>query len=115
MTTLTAAPVSTEVYAGVARASEAFHAKTGRGPTLATVLVGEDPASAVYVRKKGEMCLKLGLGHRDHKLPPDTSAGTLFEIVRKLNADPAVDGILVQSPLPKGLDESAVFDLIDPA
>ncbi|MBI3543440.1 MAG: bifunctional 5,10-methylenetetrahydrofolate dehydrogenase/5,10-methenyltetrahydrofolate cyclohydrolase [Deltaproteobacteria bacterium] len=111
---LKAEPVANEVYARVTRAAQLVREKTGHSPTLATVLVGEDPASQVYVRKKGEMCHKLGLGHRDYKLLPDVTQDVLFDTVRKLNADPEVDGILVQSPLPKGLDEAAVFDLIDP-
>lgn len=112
---LRAEPVANGVYSRVTRAVEYVRGKTGHSPTLATVLVGEDPASGVYVRKKGEMCIKLGMGHRDYKLPADASQATLVETVRKLNADPEVDGILVQRPLPKHLDETAIFDLIDPA
>ncbi|MBI3558488.1 MAG: bifunctional 5,10-methylenetetrahydrofolate dehydrogenase/5,10-methenyltetrahydrofolate cyclohydrolase [Deltaproteobacteria bacterium] len=111
---LKAEPVSNEVYARVSRAAESIRAKTGHAPTLATVLVGVDPASQVYVKRKGEMAAKLGMGHRDYKFEANISQDLLMDTVRKLNADPEVDGILVQRPLPKHLDESKVFDLIDP-
>lgn len=111
---LKAEPVANEVYRRVTRAAEFVRSKTGHLPTLATVLVGDDSASHIYVRKKGEMCAKLGMGHRDYKYSSDISQATLIETVRKLNADPEVDGILVQRPLPKQLQESEVFDLIDP-
>lgn len=83
-------------------------------PGLATVLVGEDPASQVYVRKKGEMCVKLGMQYKDHKLQSKTTQKELEALIDKLNADPNVHGILVQSPLPKPLDERAIYDRIDP-
>lgn len=111
---LKAKPVANGVYERVTRAVESLRARTGHTPTLATVLVGEDPASQVYVRSKGEMCKKLGMGHRDYKHPANISQEVLMDTVRKLNEDPSVDGILVQKPLPKGLSEQAVFDLIDP-
>lgn len=91
-----------------------FKAQTGRAPGLAVVLVGEDPASAVYVRSKGKACREVGIESFEYKLPADTPQHVLIEQVERLNADPAVDGILVQLPLPKGLDDKKVIDMIDP-
>jgi methylenetetrahydrofolate dehydrogenase (NADP+) / methenyltetrahydrofolate cyclohydrolase len=88
--------------------------KLGRPPGLAVVLVGDDPASAVYVRSKETQTLELGMKSFAHKLPADTSQADLRALVEKLNADPAVDGILVQLPLPKHLDEMAIIDAIHP-
>ena len=86
----------------------------GITPGLAVVLVGEDPASAIYVRNKGKACRKVGIEVFDHKLPADTSQGILMELIHGLNADPAVHGILVQLPLPGHLDEQTVLHAIDP-
>ena len=94
--------------------ARAFEAEAGRKAGLAVVLVGEDPASQVYVRSKGKATLEAGMNSFEHKLPADTSQADLLAVVVRLNADPAVDGILVQLPLPAGLDEKAVIDLIDP-
>jgi methylenetetrahydrofolate dehydrogenase (NADP+)/methenyltetrahydrofolate cyclohydrolase len=113
-THLKAAPVAESVYWRVGLAAQAVRTASGHSPTLATILVGADPASQVYVRKKGEMCQKLGLGHRDVPLPANTSEQKLVEIVHALNQDAEVDGILVQKPLPKQIAESAIFDLIAP-
>jgi methylenetetrahydrofolate dehydrogenase (NADP+)/methenyltetrahydrofolate cyclohydrolase len=79
------------------------------------VLVGDDPASHVYVRSKGKAAEAAGLRSLNHLLPAQTSADTLLDLVRRLNADPAVDGILVQLPLPRHIDPEAVIDAIDPA
>ena len=89
----------------------------GRGitPTLAVVLVGDDPASAVYVRSKTKAAREAGVEPRDHKLPATTSQAELMALVRQLNDDASVDGILVQLPLPKHLDSDAVIRAIDPA
>lgn len=89
----------------------------GRGiaPTLAVVLVGDDPASAVYVRSKTKAAREAGVDVRDHKLAATTRQAELAALVRTLNADPGVDGILVQLPLPAGLDADAVIREIDPA
>jgi methylenetetrahydrofolate dehydrogenase (NADP+)/methenyltetrahydrofolate cyclohydrolase len=84
-------------------------------PTLAVVLVGDDPASAVYVRSKTKAAREANVDIRDHKLPATTSQAELMALVAQLNADPVVDGILVQLPLPKGLDSDAVIRSIDPA
>ena len=91
-----------------------FREATGRAPGLAVVLVGEDPASAVYVRNKGPTTRDAGMASFEHRLPVDTDAETLLALVAQLNADPAVDGILVQLPLPAHVDAQAVLLAIDP-
>ncbi len=92
----------------------AFLEKTGRAPGLAVVLVGDDPASQVYVGSKIKMTRALGMESFEHRLPADTAQEDLNVLVEKLNADDAVDGILVQLPLPDHLDQQEVIDLIDP-
>jgi methylenetetrahydrofolate dehydrogenase (NADP+) / methenyltetrahydrofolate cyclohydrolase len=87
----------------------------GIAPGLAVVLVGEDPASQVYVRSKGKQTLEAGMASFEHKLPADTSEADLLAVVQALNADPAVHGILVQLPLPAHLDSDLVINAIDPA
>lgn len=86
-----------------------------RPPGLAVVLVGSDPASQVYVRRKGKVAHELGFLHRQIDLPADTPQERVLEVVRALNVDDAIDGILVQFPLPRGIDPSVVLDTIDPA
>jgi methylenetetrahydrofolate dehydrogenase (NADP+) / methenyltetrahydrofolate cyclohydrolase len=86
----------------------------GRAPGLAVVLVGDDPASAVYVRSKETQTVELGMKSFAYRLPADTTQAHLRALVEKLNADPAVDGILVQLPLQKHLDEMAIIDAIHP-
>jgi methylenetetrahydrofolate dehydrogenase (NADP+) / methenyltetrahydrofolate cyclohydrolase len=98
----------------IAEGVSAFKAETGHVPGLAVVLVGDDPASAVYVRSKGKMTVEVGMASFEHKLPADTSQETLIALVQQLNADDAVDGILVQLPLPDHLNELAVIDCIHP-
>ena len=83
-------------------------------PGLAVVLVGEDPASQVYVRSKGRMTREVGMTSFEHRLPASTDQETLMALIDRLNADPAVNGILVQLPLPKGMDEAAVINAILP-
>lgn len=83
-------------------------------PHLAVVLVGENPASQVYVRNKENACIKAGVRSTVIRLPEDCAQQTLEDTVRQLNEDASVDGVLVQLPLPKGLDEEAVLRLIDP-
>jgi methylenetetrahydrofolate dehydrogenase (NADP+)/methenyltetrahydrofolate cyclohydrolase len=85
-----------------------------RPPGLAVVLVGEDPASQVYVKRKGVVAERLGFVHRQITLPADTELSFLRDEVRRLNRDPSIDGILVQLPLPNGLDGRAVTECIDP-
>jgi methylenetetrahydrofolate dehydrogenase (NADP+)/methenyltetrahydrofolate cyclohydrolase len=84
-------------------------------PGLAVVLVGHDPASQVYVRNKTLACTEVGIRTFDHHLPAETSEVALLDLVRRLNADPAVDGILVQLPLPAQVDSRRVLLAIDPA
>ena len=91
-----------------------FEAKAGRKAGLAVVLVGEDPASNVYVRSKGKATLEANMASFEHRLPADTSEADLLALVDQLNLDPAVDGILVQLPLPAGLDEQAIISAISP-
>lgn len=97
---------------GVLAAS--FEQAAGRKAGLAVVLVGEDPASEVYVRNKGKQTLACGMNSFEHKLPADTSEADLLAVVAQLNADPAVDGILVQLPLPGHMDEQKVIATINP-
>ncbi|HEX7255947.1 MAG TPA: bifunctional 5,10-methylenetetrahydrofolate dehydrogenase/5,10-methenyltetrahydrofolate cyclohydrolase [Gaiellaceae bacterium] len=82
---------------------------------LATILVGDDPASDVYIRRKHEAAQEVGIRSVDHRLPAETTQEQLEGLVRELNADDTVDGILVQSPLPAQLDEEAAVRLLDPA
>ena len=84
-------------------------------PGLAVVLVGEDPASEVYVRNKGTQTAECGMRSIEHKLPAETDQETLLKLIADLNADNGVDGILVQLPLPDHVDPQAVLDAIDPA
>ena len=87
----------------------------GITPGLAVVLVGEDPASQVYVRSKGKQTVEVGMNSYEHKLEADTSEADLLALIAQLNADPAVHGILVQLPLPGHLNEDLVINSIDPA
>ena len=93
---------------------ERFAAATGRAPGLAVVLMGDDPASAVYVRAKGKATRAAGMLSFEHKLAPDTSEGDLLALIDQLNANPAVDGILVQLPLPPHVDATTIITSIDP-
>ncbi|HEX8642579.1 MAG TPA: bifunctional methylenetetrahydrofolate dehydrogenase/methenyltetrahydrofolate cyclohydrolase FolD [Allosphingosinicella sp.] len=101
--------------AKVAAAAAAFAGHFGRKPGLAVVLVGEDPASQVYVRAKNKAVLEAGMASFEHRLPAGTSEAELLQLVARLNADERVDGILVQLPLPQGIDEKKVIERIDPA
>jgi methylenetetrahydrofolate dehydrogenase (NADP+)/methenyltetrahydrofolate cyclohydrolase len=86
----------------------------GQPPGLAVVLVGEDPASQVYVRNKAHQTVEAGMRSFEHRLPATTGQDELLGLVARLNADSAVDGILVQLPLPRGIDAQAVIEAIDP-
>lgn len=90
-------------------------AAQGKKPGLAVVLVGDDPASRAYVRSKDKKCKDLGLHSVKHELPASTTQDDLLMLVRQLNEDPAIHGILVQSPPPKHIDEAAIVRAIDPA
>jgi 5,10-methylene-tetrahydrofolate dehydrogenase/methenyl tetrahydrofolate cyclohydrolase len=104
--------IAADVRREVAEEVAALKAQTGQAPTLAAVLVGENPASQAYVSSKGKACIEAGMGSITHKLPATASQEEVEGLVKSLNADPVVNGILVQLPLPKGLDEQAVLDLI---
>jgi len=93
----------------------ALKEKHGFVPGLAVVLVGEDPASKVYVRNKGEQTKASGMVSFEHKLPPTTSQAELLALIDQLNKDPKVNGILCQLPVPKQIDPQAIIDAIDPA
>ena len=101
--------------AKVADGVSAFVGRAGRKPGLAVVLVGEDPASSVYVRNKGKMTVEAGMESLEFKLPASIGEEELLDLVEELNADDRVDGILVQLPLPGHIDEAAVIGTIDPA
>jgi len=106
---------ASNVRAAVAERAAAFSARHGRKPGLAVVLVGNDPASEVYVASKVRLTREAGMESFEHRLPADTAQDDLLALVRRLNADDAVDGILVQLPLPAPLDAGPVILAIDPA
>ncbi len=107
--------VAADLRAEIAVKVKAFEARAKRLPGLTVVLVGEDPASEVYVRNKGIQTREAGMVSNEIKLPGTTSQAELLSVVATLNADPAVDGILVQMPLPKQIDTQAIIEAIDPA
>ena len=107
--------VSAKVKHEVAERVRGFVAAHGRSPGLHVVLVGDDSASQVYVRNKEKAALEAGMRGVTHRLPADTSEAALIELVEALNADPEVDGILVQLPLPTGKSEQRVIDRLDPS
>ena len=106
--------VAAKVRAEVARRSADFAARHGRRPGLAVVQVGEDPASSVYVRNKRRSSLEAGIESIAHDLATTASEAQILELVHRLNRDPRVDGILVQLPLPKGVNADRVMDAVDP-
>ncbi|HPD91050.1 MAG: bifunctional methylenetetrahydrofolate dehydrogenase/methenyltetrahydrofolate cyclohydrolase FolD [Rhodobacter sp.] len=117
---MTATIIDGKAFAAKVRAQVAEHVQRlkdehGLTPGLAVVLVGEDPASQVYVRSKGKQTLEVGMNSFEHKLPADTAEADLLALIQQLNADPAVHGILVQLPLPGHLDSDLVINAIDPA
>jgi methylenetetrahydrofolate dehydrogenase (NADP+)/methenyltetrahydrofolate cyclohydrolase len=119
MSESTAKLIDGKVYAERVRADVAaqvaeLKASHGLQPGLAVVLVGDDPASQIYVRSKGEHSLAAGMHSVTHRLPEDTTQAQLLALVADLNADPLIHGILVQLPLPKHLDEKEVLKLLDP-
>ncbi len=116
---MTAKIIDGKAFAEKVRARVAEHVarlkSEGVTPGLAVVLVGEDPASQVYVRNKGRQTVEVGMASFEHRLDPDTSEADLLALIERLNADPAVHGILVQLPLPGHLDSDLVINAIDPA
>lgn len=116
---MTARVIDGKAFAARVRVQVAEHVTrlkaAGVVPGLAVVLVGEDPASQVYVRSKGKQTVEAGMASFEHKLPAETSEADLLALVAKLNADPSVHGILVQLPLPAHLDSDLVINAIAPA
>ena len=117
---MSATIIDGKAFAVTVRAQVAEHVMrlkevNGITPGLAVVLVGEDPASEVYVRNKGKQTLEVGMNSFEHKLSAETSEADLLTLIAKLNADPAVHGILVQLPLPAHLNSDLVINSIDPA
>ena len=108
--------VAAEIRAEVAAGVKEFCSSGAPAPCLAAVLVGEDPASQVYVRNKARACQKAGIEGRTHRLPADAGQRELLSLVNELNTDPNVNGILVQLPLPSGgdYDEREILDAVDP-
>ena len=107
--------LAAEMVAKAAERAAALREKTGVQPCLATVLVGDDPASATYVRMKQNRSKKAGIGSRSVVLPAETTTGELVAELHKLSNDPEVHGILLQHPVPGHIDERAAFEAIDPA
>lgn len=117
---MSATVIDGKVFAAKVRAQVGTHvgklkAEHGITPGLAVVLVGEDPASQVYVRSKGKMTVEVGMKSVEHKLDVDTSEADLLAVIDQLNTDPTIHGILVQLPLPGHLNEDLVINSIDPA
>ena len=106
--------ISAAIRAELAEKTAEFKKNNGFAPCLAVVIVGEDPASKVYVRNKHKACEEIGFTSLGYELPAETTEEELIELVKKLNADDSVHGILVQLPLPKHLDEEKVLLTIDP-
>jgi len=106
--------IAAKVRAEVGIAVRAIHERTGKLPGLALIRVGHDPASEVYVRGKVKACKETGMASFEHILPEETSQDALLALLRKLNADESVHGILVQLPLPKQISPDAVLELLAP-
>ena len=106
--------VSVEVRACLAKEVKELKEKTGRVPGLATVLVGDDPASAVYVRNKNKICRELGFNSFEQKLAADTPEAKLLQLIKELNSNNDIHGILVQLPLPNQIDSEKILQAIDP-
>ncbi len=107
--------IAADLRQTVAKAAAKFRESAGRVPGLAVVLVGEHPPSAAYVRSKVKATVEAGMESFEHRIPADTSQDDLIALIDRLNADDTVDGILVQLPLPKHVDEQAVLTRVDPA
>lgn len=106
--------IAADVRKQVAADVKALQASHGLTPGLAVVLVGEDPASKVYVKNKAEQTVEVGMKSFEHKLPESTSEEEILALVQSLNANPEVNGILVQLPLPKHVNAEKVLNTIDP-
>ncbi len=106
--------LSTRMRAAMRDEVAALSRRHGRAPGLAVILVGDDPASQIYVRNKANGCRDLGIHSISHPLPSDTSQQHLLGLIGELNQDPKVDGILVQLPVPEQIDAEAIIEAIDP-
>lgn len=106
--------IAANVRAEVARSIREIEAQTGKTPGLALIRVGDDPASEVYVRGKAKACKETGMASFEHILPEATTQDELLALLRRLNSDPAVHGILVQLPLPKQISADLVLELLAP-
>jgi len=107
--------MAADILREVRAATDALEGRSRRRPGLAVVMVGEDPASAVYVRNKRRACEQAGMVSVAHDLPAATRGDELLALIDRLNADPAIDGILVQLPLPRHVESTAVLERIDPS
>jgi methylenetetrahydrofolate dehydrogenase (NADP+)/methenyltetrahydrofolate cyclohydrolase len=112
---LDGAHIAATIKGEVAGAVTSLWEEHGVKPCLAAVRVGEDPASEVYVRNKVKACTEVGIHSEHHALPGTTSSDELLELIASLNARPDVDGILIQMPLPNGIDEAMILEAVDPA
>jgi methylenetetrahydrofolate dehydrogenase (NADP+)/methenyltetrahydrofolate cyclohydrolase len=107
-------PVAEKVLGEVRAGVERFKASSGVTPTLAVVLIGDDPASQVYVRNKKRAADSVGIATQDHLHPSGLRQGELLDLMRRLNADSAIHGVLIQLPLPKGLGEDEIIAMLAP-
>jgi methylenetetrahydrofolate dehydrogenase (NADP+)/methenyltetrahydrofolate cyclohydrolase len=107
--------VAARLRQGVATAVAGLRARHGVTPGLAAIIVGNDPASQVYVRNKARACIAAGIGSFEHRLPADASEAAIIALIDKLNRDERVDGILVQLPLPERIDPQRALGSVDPA
>ena len=107
--------IAAEIRAKVKEDVARMQRERGITPGLAVILVGDDPASQIYVNSKKRACEEVGIYSRQYRLPADTSQTELLQLIHRLNVDPAIHGILVQLPLPAHLDEKLVIDTISPA
>lgn len=114
MITLSAKPVVDEIKVQLRTRVERIRSKTGHPPKLSVVLVGEDPASMIYTRRKGEMAHELGIEHETIRLPSTSSPAEVKATIQRLNSDNSVSGILIQRPLPNGFKEDEVLFWISP-
>lgn len=112
MTVIDGKAYAREVEAEIRALVQDIIAKTGKTPVLATILVGDNPASVTYVRMKGNACARVGMLSRKVELPESTTTQELLEVINRLNRDPEVCGILLQHPVPAHIDERACFDAI---
>jgi methylenetetrahydrofolate dehydrogenase (NADP+)/methenyltetrahydrofolate cyclohydrolase len=106
--------VQTKILNDLSQLISAEYDCSNQRPGLAVILVGDDPASKIYVERKKATCQKIGITSYEHRLPKDTSESTLSQLISQLNRDPMVHGILLQVPLPNGLNETRLLDLISP-